>query len=94
MKVYNQAINLKKGGDKVALVITRKINYPKLRGTLVEKGIKQKDLATLWGCSTQLASNKLNGKSPMSECEAEALSILAKFTDKEKMLIFSTTDFK
>lgn len=35
--------------------------YPKVKGYLVEHGIKQKDVAKLLGITTTTVNNKLNG---------------------------------
>lgn len=74
------------------LIIEKEINYPKLRGIIAERNIKQKELAALWEVSRQTVSNKLNGKIPITEFEAKSLSAYAKLSDKEKTTIFSTTE--
>lgn len=74
------------------LIIERNINYPKLRGAIAERNIKQKELAALWNVSRQTVSNKLNGKIPITEGEAKAFSSYAKLSDKEKAIIFLTTE--
>lgn len=74
------------------LIIYKEINYPKLRGIIAEKNIKKDELAELWCCSRQAVYNKINGKAPMTQAEAIALSIYAGLNEAEKLLIFSTNE--
>lgn len=60
----------------------------KLKKTVAEKNIKQKELIPLWKCSRQSVSNKLSGKSPITLEEAEKFSEYAHLTDEQKIDIF------
>ena len=74
------------------LILERKVNYPKLRGAIAERNIKQKELAALWGVSRQTVSNKVKGIIPINEFEAKTFSNYAKLSCEEKLIIFSTPE--
>ena len=66
------------------------MNHSKLKGAIAERGIKRDELCELWGCTPAAASNKVNGKSPISLTQAQSFSEYAHLTDKEKVEIFLT----
>ncbi len=64
------------------------MNLPKLKGKIAENNIGQKELASLWGCSRQTVSNKVNGKTPITIEEAQKFSEYAGLTETERASIF------
>lgn len=55
----------------------------KLKYILMAKGVKQYELAEIWGCSVVTVSNKLTGKSPIEIVELQKVIERYKFTTSE-----------
>ena len=55
----------------------------KLKYILMAKGVKQSEVAEVWGCSVVTVSNKLTGKSPIEIVELQKAAEAFKFTTSE-----------
>lgn len=66
------------------------MNNAKLKAKIVEKKISRNELCVLWDCTPTAASNKVNGKLPISLTQAQRFSEYANLTDDEKVDIFLT----
>lgn len=65
------------------------MNLLKLKAVCVEKGITNKELSVLWGCSSrQTVTNKRTGRTGITLEEAQKFSEYAHLTDKQKIEIF------
>ncbi len=65
------------------------MNLGKLNGKIVEKGIKKKDIAAMFGISVQALNKKLSGKSKISVDDATKFcDILQIENNAEKNQIF------
>lgn len=66
------------------------MNRRKLKGKLVEKGLRHKDLAAkdTWNCAVCTVSQKLNGVRPITLDEANILSEKLNLTAQEYYDIF------
>ena len=60
----------------------------KIKGRMVELGIKQKDVAKAWNCAEPTANQKLNGVRSMDLEEADKLAKLLNFTQLEYYQLF------
>lgn len=49
------------------------MNYAKLRGRIVERGLTQKSLASIIGASESQFSQKMSGKYPFKQTEIERI---------------------
>lgn len=64
------------------------IDYAKLKGLMAERGLEVTKLADLLGISRQAASNKVNGKSPISLTDARTIAEALSMTKEERDAIF------
>ena len=64
------------------------IDYAKLKGLMAERGLEVTKLANLLGISRQAASNKVNGKSPISLTDARTIAEALSMTKEERDAIF------
>lgn len=55
----------------------------KLKYILMAKGVKQSEIAEIWGCSVVTVSNKLTGKSPIEIVELQKVIERYNFTTSE-----------
>ncbi len=60
--------------------------YPKFKGLLVERGIKQKDIAFLLGMTISSFNNKLNGKGDFTITDVKKICT---FLDLEPDIFFA-----
>ena len=64
------------------------IDYAKLKGLMAERGLEVTKLADLLGISRQAASNKVNGKSPISLTDARTIAKALSMTKEERDAVF------
>ena len=64
----------------------------KIKGRMTELGIRQKDVAAIWGCAEPTANQKLNGVRPIDLDEADKLAKLLKFDELEYYQFFFTSE--
>lgn len=64
------------------------INYPKLKGLMVERGLEVNKLAEILGISRQAVSEKINGKTKISLIDAQIISQALNMTKEERDEIF------
>lgn len=57
--------------------------HSKLKYILMAKGVKQSEVAEVWGCSVVTVSNKLTGKSPIEIVELRKAAEAFNFTTSE-----------
>lgn len=64
------------------------IDYARLKGLMAERGLEVTKLACILGISRQAASNKVNGKSPISLTDARAIAAALNMSKEERDSIF------
>lgn len=64
------------------------MNYAKLKGLMVERGLEVTKLAEILGISRQAASNKVNGKTAITLTDARKLAETLNMTKDERDTIF------
>ncbi|MBR3463349.1 MAG: helix-turn-helix transcriptional regulator [Clostridiales bacterium] len=64
------------------------IDYAKLKGLMVERGLEVTKLAEILGISRQAASGKINGKSPISLTDAQVIAKALNMSKEERDTIF------
>lgn len=70
------------------------VNYAKLRGLMVERGLEVNRLASILGISRQAVSDKLNGKTSITLTDAQAIAATLDMTSEERDAIFFTDTVK
>lgn len=64
------------------------MNYAKLKGLMVERGLEVTKLAEILGISRQAASNKVNGKTAITLTDARKIAETLNMTKDERDTIF------
>lgn len=59
------------------------VDSKRIRARMIMLGLRNRDLAKVWGCTEQTVSQKLNGTRPLSLDEANKLAQLLKLSDVE-----------
>lgn len=59
------------------------VDSKKIRARMIMLGLRNRDLAKVWGCAEQTVSQKLNGTRPLSLDEANKLAQLLKLSEVE-----------
>ena len=59
------------------------INSNKVKGRLVELGLTQKDVQSVWKCALPTVSQKINSVRPINLEEADLLADLLKLNEEE-----------
>jgi len=59
------------------------VNFRKIKGRMVEMGLKQENIAEAWDCKIPTVCQKLNGVRPISLKEADTLGRLLQLSDEE-----------
>jgi len=70
------------------------IDYAKLKGLMVERGLEVTKLAEILGISRQAASGKINGKSPISLTDAQVIAQALNMSKEERDTIFFKNSVK